>query len=145
VAVLQKTLQIAGFSALWGPLSHNGSHNGTRDRGREAAGSAAVDSSHNPALFVKKGHGTDARSAPSDRSPVMGAPAVHPAFWLEPVAVSKPDAARALGMSVDSFERYVVADVRCIRRGRLRLYPMAELRRWADDNADGLLSRGRGS
>jgi len=61
-------------------------------------------------------------------------------FVVTPVALTKPDAARALGMSIDSFERYVMADVRCIRRGRLRLFPVAELQRWADENAERLVS-----
>lgn len=67
-------------------------------------------------------------------SPVTG-----PVITVTPIALAKPDAAAALGVSVDSFERYIQADVRCIRRGRLRLYPVAELQRWADDNAERLL------
>ena len=55
---------------------------------------------------------------------------------IRPIALSKPEAAAALSMSVDSFERYVQSDVRCIRRGRLRLYPVLELERWANDNAE---------
>jgi len=69
----------------------------------------------------------------------MGAPANHPIIALQPIALAKPDAAAALGMSVDSFERYAMADLRCIRRGRLRLYPVRELERWADEQAEGLL------
>jgi hypothetical protein len=63
----------------------------------------------------------------------------HVAF--QPIALPKPAAAAALGMSVDSFERYVEADVRCIRRGRMRLYPVVELERWAAENAELLLSQ----
>jgi hypothetical protein len=55
------------------------------------------------------------------------------------IALPKPAAAASLGMSVDSFERYVMADVRCIRRGSMRLFPVAELERWADENAERLL------
>jgi hypothetical protein len=58
---------------------------------------------------------------------------------IAPIALSKSQAAGALGMSVDSFDRYVGAHVRCVRRGRLRLYPVSELQRWADDNAERLL------
>ena len=58
---------------------------------------------------------------------------------VRPIALPKPQAAAALGMSVDSFERYVMADVRCVRRGRMRLFPVAELERWANDNAERLL------
>ena len=49
--------------------------------------------------------------------------------------------ASALAMSVDSFDRYVGADVGCVRRGSLRLYPVAELERWALANAEVLLER----
>lgn len=53
------------------------------------------------------------------------------------VAVTREEAASALGMgSVDSFERYVQPHVRIIRRGRLRLVPVAELERWALENAE---------
>ena len=58
---------------------------------------------------------------------------------IRPVAVPKPTAALMLGMSVDSFERYAMRDLRCIRRGRLRLYPVAVLERWASENAERLL------
>ena len=55
---------------------------------------------------------------------------------IRPITLSKTEAAAALSMSVDSFERYVQSDVRCVRRGRLRLFPVAELERWANDNAE---------
>jgi hypothetical protein len=63
--------------------------------------------------------------------------AVH--FVLAPIAVSRADAAQALGMSLDSFERFVQPDIRIIRRGRLRLVPVSELQRWATENAERLL------
>lgn len=69
----------------------------------------------------------------------MGAPSARVTIAIEPLALSKPDAAAAMGMSVDSFERYVMADVRCVRRGRLRLYPVNELRSWLTENAERLL------
>jgi hypothetical protein len=58
---------------------------------------------------------------------------------VSPIALPRMAAAEALGMSVDSFDRYVRADVRCIRRGSLRLYPVAELQAWADRNAERLI------
>lgn len=51
------------------------------------------------------------------------------------IALTKAEAAAALGMSVDSFERYVGPEVRCVRRGRMRLFPVAEIERWASENA----------
>ena len=59
---------------------------------------------------------------------------------IRPIALSKPEAAAALSMSVDSFERYVQAELRVIRRGRLRLFAVAELERWANDNAERTLA-----
>jgi excisionase family DNA binding protein len=51
------------------------------------------------------------------------------------VALTRAEAASALGISVDSFERYVQPEIRHIRRGRLRLVPVRELERWLDSNA----------
>jgi hypothetical protein len=51
------------------------------------------------------------------------------------VALTKPEAAAALGISVDSFERHVQPELRVIRKGRMRLIPLRELERWAADNA----------
>lgn len=51
------------------------------------------------------------------------------------VALTRAEAAGALGISVDSFERYVQPEVRVIRRGRMRLIPLGDLERWADENA----------
>jgi hypothetical protein len=59
-----------------------------------------------------------------------------PVIAIRPIALSKPEAAAALSMSVDSFERYVMADLRCVRRGRLRLFAVVELERWMDENAE---------
>ena len=54
---------------------------------------------------------------------------------LPRIALTRVESAAALGMSVDSFERYVQPFVRVIRRGRLVLVPVAELERWADAEA----------
>ena len=55
------------------------------------------------------------------------------------VALSRDEAAASLGISVDSFERYVQPELRLIRRGRLRLVPISELRRWAEEHAETVL------
>lgn len=55
------------------------------------------------------------------------------------IALSRGEAARALGISLDSFERHVQSDLRLIRRGRLRLVPVTELQRWADEQAEDVL------
>ena len=57
------------------------------------------------------------------------------------VALSREEAAASLGISIDSFERHVQPDLRLIRRGRLRLVPVAELERWAAEQAEPTLGR----
>jgi hypothetical protein len=52
---------------------------------------------------------------------------------IQRVALTRTEAAAALGMSLDSFERHVQPDLRLIRRGKLRLVAVAELARWADE------------
>ena len=52
------------------------------------------------------------------------------------LALSRDEAARALGMSLDSFERYVQGEVSLVRRGRLRLVPVRELEAWLARNAE---------
>jgi len=51
------------------------------------------------------------------------------------IAVRREEAAEAIGMSLDSFERYVQSDLRLIRRGRLVIVPTSELVRWCEENA----------
>jgi hypothetical protein len=52
------------------------------------------------------------------------------------VALTRSEAAAALAMSVDSFERWVQPHVRVIRLGRMVLVPVRELERFADDVAE---------
>jgi hypothetical protein len=54
---------------------------------------------------------------------------------VQRVALTRLEAAEALGISIDSFERHVQPEVRLIRRGRMRLVPVRELERWAAENA----------
>ena len=51
------------------------------------------------------------------------------------LAYSKPEAAAALGISINSFERHVQPELRLVRRGKLRLFPVSELERWLRENA----------
>jgi hypothetical protein len=52
------------------------------------------------------------------------------------LALTREEAAAALGMSLDSFERHVQPTLRLVRRGRMRLVPIDELRRWLSENAE---------
>ena len=59
------------------------------------------------------------------------------------LALTRAEAARAIGMSIDSFERYVQPDLRLVRRGKLRLIPVTEIERWLAENASRTLDTGR--
>lgn len=51
------------------------------------------------------------------------------------VALRPEEAAEALGVSRDFFDASIAPDLRVIRRGRLKLYAVAELQRWATESA----------
>ena len=52
------------------------------------------------------------------------------------LALSREEAAAALGMSLNSFERHVQPTIRLVRLGRMRLVPVSELERWLAENAE---------
>ena len=52
------------------------------------------------------------------------------------LALTREEAAAAIGMSIDSFERHVQPTLRLVRLGRMRLVPIGELERWLTDNAE---------
>jgi hypothetical protein len=56
------------------------------------------------------------------------------------IALTREEAAQAIGMSLTSFEQYVQADLRMIRRGKLRLVPVRELEAWCHENAERVLA-----
>ena len=51
------------------------------------------------------------------------------------LALSKAEAAEALGVSVDFLEQHILAALRVVRCGRKVLIPLVELERWLRDNA----------
>lgn len=59
------------------------------------------------------------------------------------VALTREEAADALGMSVDHLERHVLPHLRVIRSGRLVLISLKELERWCDENGALTLGGGR--
>jgi hypothetical protein len=52
------------------------------------------------------------------------------------VALTKTEAAEALGMCVRSLDKYVMPEVKVIRRGSIVLIPVRELERWAESAAE---------
>ena len=64
-------------------------------------------------------------------------PRVPPSLAPVPrITLTRVEAAAALGMSLDSFERHVQPELRLVRRGSIRLVPVSELTRWAIDAAE---------
>lgn len=51
------------------------------------------------------------------------------------LALSKREAAAALGVSVDFLEEHVLHELRVVRCGRRRLIPVRELERWLEAHA----------
>lgn len=75
--------------------------------------------------------------------PTPNAPGAAPAVALAPVprlALTRSEAAASLGMSLDSFERYVQPSLRMIRGGRMRLVPVSELSRWVETQGERVLA-----
>jgi hypothetical protein len=50
------------------------------------------------------------------------------------LAFNQQEAAAALGISVDHFERHVKPDLPVVYSGSLRLYPRRVLERWLEDH-----------
>lgn len=51
------------------------------------------------------------------------------------LALTRDEAAAAIGMSLDSFERHIQPTIRLVRLGKMRLVPVRELERWLEANA----------
>jgi hypothetical protein len=51
------------------------------------------------------------------------------------LALTRAEAATSLGVSIDFFDEHIAPELRVVRHGRLRLYPIRQLERWLDDNA----------
>lgn len=55
------------------------------------------------------------------------------------IALTREEAAASLGMSLDSFEKYVQPHLRIIRLGRVRLVATEELQEWARKTGEHVL------
>lgn len=64
-----------------------------------------------------------------------------PVAAVERLLYTREEAARALGMSVDTFERRVQPFIKVVPCGSLVQVPPEELRRWVRENARLLLQR----
>jgi hypothetical protein len=57
---------------------------------------------------------------------------------VEPLAYQRKQAAEALGIGVDTFDRHVRPHLGVVYVGGLRLYSVPELRAWLDRNVQGV-------
>jgi hypothetical protein len=57
------------------------------------------------------------------------------------VTLTRPEAAAALGMSIDHFDRHVRPTLRVVQTGALNLWPVKELEKWAEREAQMELGR----
>jgi excisionase family DNA binding protein len=73
-----------------------------------------------------------APSSPLSGSPQPQTPRVRPVPRL---ALTPSEAAEALGVSRDSFDRHIAHELRLVRRGRLVLVPVSELEAWLSRSA----------
>jgi hypothetical protein len=59
------------------------------------------------------------------------------------LGLSLDEAGAALGMSRDSFDRYIAPHIRIVRLGRMRIVPVSELARYVDEHAEHVLGESR--
>ena len=52
------------------------------------------------------------------------------------LALTREEAAEALGIGLTTFKEQVQPALRIVRRGKVRMIPIAELERWLDENAE---------
>jgi excisionase family DNA binding protein len=55
---------------------------------------------------------------------------------VTPISVNRRDAARLLGVSLSTFRDQIQAELPVVRRGRIRLFPVAALNEWVERNAE---------
>jgi hypothetical protein len=55
------------------------------------------------------------------------------------LALSRSEAAEALGVGITTFKTRIAPELRVVRQGKVRLYPVADLERWLDANAERVL------
>jgi hypothetical protein len=52
------------------------------------------------------------------------------------IALTATEAAQALGVGLTTFKSAIAPELRVVRRGKCRLYPVRELERWLTEQAE---------
>lgn len=55
------------------------------------------------------------------------------------IALTREEAAQALGVGLTTFKLKIAPELRVIREGKVRLYPVRELEAWAESRAERVL------
>jgi excisionase family DNA binding protein len=55
------------------------------------------------------------------------------------LALTREEAAEALGIGLTTFKQQVQPHLRIVRRGKVRMIPVVELERWLEENAEAVL------
>lgn len=55
------------------------------------------------------------------------------------LALTRKEAAEAIGLSLDHFEKHVQHEIRLVQRGRRIVVPVSELEAWLERNAERVL------
>lgn len=71
-------------------------------------------------------------------SAAVATPKVSRVDLVPRLALRMEESADAIGVSVDFFEKHVMPELKCVRRGRLKIFPVRELERWLVENAERL-------
>lgn len=55
------------------------------------------------------------------------------------LALTRQEAAEALGVGLTTFKEKIAPELRVVRQGKVRLYPVRELESWLEANAEKVL------
>jgi Helix-turn-helix domain len=55
------------------------------------------------------------------------------------LALTRQEAAEALGVGITTFKTKIAPELRVVREGKVRLYPISELERWLEERAERVL------
>ena len=59
-----------------------------------------------------------------------------PAASVPRLALTRAEAAEALGVGLTTFKTRIAPELRVVREGKVRLYPVSELERWLTERAE---------
>jgi len=59
------------------------------------------------------------------------------------MALTRTEAAAALGVGLTTFKEQIQPQLRIVRRGKVRLIPVSELERWLRENAEPVIDDDR--